>query len=270
MGLSDQPLDSILRPSCFPVLIIRGRRHHIEAAAVSSEIGSRTSMTKNRWLILAAITAVLAGGIIFFLARVLRDEPPPIPPVADLELTVEVQSDGNSEDLKTDLQNGLQGLLNTYYERAFLRPERWDPQPEVPPIEDEVFEAFSPSAKEQAMASINAFGLGELGPMFSFVDPVVQEARATAFRDADGSIPGIVVTTNFVATATISPDPPTFMDRLLDREPDVTFVDLAHKAELWLIPDGVAYRVIAFKVHLEADEQVTEAAFGEGSHHAAR
>jgi hypothetical protein len=229
-------------------------------------------MTKKRWLILAAITAVLAGGVTFFLVRVLRDDPPPIPPSANLTLTVEVQdpSNKNIEGLKTELQDGLQGLLNTYYERAFLRPERWDPQPEAPPIEDEVLEAFSPGAKEKAMASINAFGLGELGPMFSFVDPVVQEARATAFRDSDGSVPGIVVTTNFIATATIRPDPPTFMDRLLDREPDLTFVDLVHKAELWLVPDGVAYRVIAFKVQLEADEQVTEAAFGEGSHLAAR
>lgn len=220
-------------------------------------------MTRNRWIVLAAIGAVLAAGTAFFGSRLLRDEPEP-PPVAEFSSTISLESTSQPEDTLTqDVQSQITSLVEVYYQRAFLQPQDWaEGAAEANLLHDQIFESFEPVARSKALESLDAFGLGILGPDFSRVEPDTQEVRITALADEGGSVTVVLATTGFAATATIAPEPPSFWDKLFDREPDLEFVDLSHRAEFWLRPAGDGYEIFAFKVDFTADQQVEAAAFG--------
>jgi hypothetical protein len=149
-------------------------------------------------------------------------------------------------------------MLNDYYLQAFLRPERWEPDPkataEVAP-EQTLAAFFIPEAAPGVTRDLAALGLTDLAKSLSRVDPTKQELTkmSVEFED-DGSAPFAVATVTFQALGTLKEE------KEQDGKPVV--VQISHTMSLWLLAEGDTYRIFAYSAELKADETVVSGAWG--------
>lgn len=219
--------------------------------------------------ILIAVSAFLAvvavaGGAAFFLLRgagfgPFKPPPPPPPPPDASFQALEVRASDAAErpeagQVATDSSQKVIALLNDYYTLAFLRPQRWTPDPSPSPgektIEETITEYFLPETQASIAERIGALSLAELGGRFERVNPVRQEAQVISFHiEHDLSAPVAVATIYFEGSGTTK-------DK---KEGPVTIV---HTATYWMLAVGDTYRILGYEVEFKADTVKETAAFG--------
>lgn len=191
------------------------------------------------WLALLGIVLAACSGKGPFpgLGKVTPPPPPAQAAFAASDVrSVDTQDRPAANDRVVQELPGILGVLNDYYNVAFLDPGRWGAgaHPDLPAL-------FTAEAAASVGQNLGALALADLAPKVRRVDPTRQEAfRVSVQIEDDLSPPLAVLSVAFEATGSTveASDGP---------------LQIVHNATYWLAREGDAYRIAAYTVELRAD-----------------
>lgn len=225
-------------------------------------------MSLRRVAVILVVLAVGATAVFVALTLLKEPEPPPKPLsnanfVAAEVRAVDPQDRPESPGRATEQSTKIIELLNHYYQLAFLRPARWNPDPEASPppirVEDQLGDIFTADARTALAPNIQALGLSALARSLERVDPRKQEATKLSVEfEVDGTMPFAVVNVSFEAIGTLVED----LRESRSKDGRSPVVEIAHDATLWLALEADAYRIFAYSAEFKADEKVRSASWG--------
>lgn len=170
-------------------------------------------------------------------------EPSPEPPKvseAAFELgevrAFDAQERPESAQKAHDEAVNIVGLINSFYNAAFLNPEQWQSgaHPDLAGL-------FTAEAQGSMGANLPHLAMAELSDQVELVEPTLQRMDRTAFFvDDDGSLPLGLVSVTFEATGKVA-----------GGEADV---QIRHQAHYWLQREGETYKISAYNTLINAGE----------------
>lgn len=149
-------------------------------------------------------------------------------------------------------------LLNDYYLLAFLRPERWEQDPDdtsQQPPQQALAAFFIADASPAVTRDLAALGLTDIAQSLERVDPSKQELTklSVEFED-DGTTPFAAASVTFQALGTLKEEK--------EEEGKPLVVQISHTMSLWLVAEGDTYKIFSYSAELKADETVVSGAWG--------